>query len=204
MPFVIIGTQIEGGTFNNVSDSTTQVFDSHITHTGISSSLERGDDTHVLLGVNEGVIPFVFPARRFRITSFALAQKSSISQSSSGPDKMARSGYEGAVQAVPHLREAEALLAPRLEYPDEDKDVPMWRPVLALIVAQSVAWVGVAAFSFATSSSTQHHLAVDVRARYNTLHRRRGPTSISFISSVGSAISHVDTDAPLPGTSARQ
>ncbi|KAJ7091060.1 multidrug resistance-associated ABC transporter [Mycena epipterygia] len=50
------------------------------------------------------------------------------------------------------LREAEALLAPGLEYAEEDKDVPVWRPVLALIgVAQCVAWVGVAAFALATS-----------------------------------------------------
>ncbi|KAJ7679731.1 multidrug resistance-associated ABC transporter [Mycena rosella] len=53
------------------------------------------------------------------------------------------------------LREAEGLLAPGLEtIEDEDASgVPVWRPVLALVgVAQCVAWVGIAAFSFATDS----------------------------------------------------
>ncbi|KAJ7508849.1 hypothetical protein B0H11DRAFT_1962913 [Mycena galericulata] len=53
------------------------------------------------------------------------------------------------------LREAEGLLAAGLEDIEEEDaplyNIPVWRPLLTLIgLAQSVAWVGVAAFSLAT------------------------------------------------------
>lgn len=55
------------------------------------------------------------------------------------------------------LREAEGLLAPGLEDIEEDDapqyNIPVWRPLLAMIgLTQTVAWAGIAAFSFATDA----------------------------------------------------
>jgi hypothetical protein len=53
------------------------------------------------------------------------------------------------------LREAEGYLAPGLESIDDEEPVyaPVWRPLLAAIgLAQCVAWVGIAAFSFAAEA----------------------------------------------------
>ncbi|KAJ7098957.1 hypothetical protein C8R44DRAFT_888794 [Mycena epipterygia] len=48
MPFVLNGTHIEGGTFNNVAGNMTQVFNSHVSHVGISEG-RSGEGTHALL-----------------------------------------------------------------------------------------------------------------------------------------------------------
>ncbi|KAJ7131063.1 hypothetical protein C8R44DRAFT_699026 [Mycena epipterygia] len=43
MSFALNGTHINGGTFNNVSGNVTQVFNSHVSHVGLSMGAEPGD-----------------------------------------------------------------------------------------------------------------------------------------------------------------
>ncbi|KAJ7106298.1 hypothetical protein C8R44DRAFT_886172 [Mycena epipterygia] len=66
MSFALNGTHIDGGTFNTVAGNMTQVFNSHISHAGISAGTEQVEDTHALLPSTTGSISAIRADRASR------------------------------------------------------------------------------------------------------------------------------------------